>query len=182
MKPQAPQRYFSGRLQPHAYFLSLFSVAVVVFVPSLCCVVVLSLEWPVDGFWVDVLLLFCPSGFSVVVVLELVWAKPAPLRAKLSPMANAAIVVFERMVFLLFKLDTTQDDQRWAVAAPTPAPPRPPTIAPVPAPRPVAEPIAAPPPAPSNPPVAARVPILWPHAVNDSTRAKAIAVFKRSSF
>jgi hypothetical protein len=68
----------------------------------LCCVVVLSLEWPVDGFWVDVLLLFCPSGFSVVVVLELVWAKPAPPRARLSPMANAAIVVFERMVFLLF--------------------------------------------------------------------------------
>ncbi len=54
------------------YLWSLFSVAVVVFVPSLCCVVVLSLEWPVEGFWVDVLLLFCPSGFSVVVVLELV--------------------------------------------------------------------------------------------------------------
>jgi hypothetical protein len=78
---------------------------VVVFVPSLCCVVVLLLDCPVEGFEVQVLLLdspfdgsdiivlllFCPSGFSVVVVLKLVWANPALPRAKLSPMAAAAI-------------------------------------------------------------------------------------------
>jgi hypothetical protein len=36
-----------------------------------------------------VVLLFCPSGFSVVVVLELLWANPALPSAKLSPMAAA---------------------------------------------------------------------------------------------
>ena len=65
---------------------------------------------------------------------------------------------------------------RCAVAAPTPAPPKPPKMAPVPAPRPVTEPRAAPPPAPSRPPVAARVPMLCPHAVNDSVRAVAISI------
>jgi hypothetical protein len=101
-KAQAPGH---GRLTAHSdYLLSLFSVLVVVFVPSPCCVVVLSLDWPVDGFRADVLLLFCPSGFSVVVVLEVVWANPAPPKAKLSPMAIAAIIVFERMVFLLLSV------------------------------------------------------------------------------
>jgi hypothetical protein len=88
---------------------------VVVFVPSLCCVVVLLLDCPVEGFDVElllldipfdgsdmiVLLLFCPSGFSVVVVLELVWANPALPRTKLSPMTAVAILDFESMVFLL---------------------------------------------------------------------------------
>jgi hypothetical protein len=37
-------------------------------------------------------LLFCPSGFSVVVVLELLWANPAPPSARLSPMAIATVL------------------------------------------------------------------------------------------
>jgi hypothetical protein len=84
-------------------YLSFFSVLLVVFVPSVCWVVVLSLERPDDGSLVDVLLLFCPSGFSVVVVLEVVWANPAPPKAKPSPMAKAAIVIFERIAFLLLR-------------------------------------------------------------------------------
>jgi hypothetical protein len=62
------------------------SVFVVVFVPSLCWVVELLLDCPVDGLDAEfvvlvwpfagsvavVLLFFWPSGFSVVVVLELV--------------------------------------------------------------------------------------------------------------
>jgi hypothetical protein len=95
--------------------LPFFSVLVVVFVPSLCWIVVLLLDcpvaglevavllldWPSDGFAVDVLLVFCPSGFSVVVVLELVWANPAVLRARPNPMATAHIFDAEFMVFLL---------------------------------------------------------------------------------
>jgi hypothetical protein len=53
-----------------------------------------------DGSLVFVVLLFCPSGFSVVVVLELLWANPAPLSARLSPMAIAAILDVDLMVFL----------------------------------------------------------------------------------
>jgi hypothetical protein len=57
---------------------------VVVFVPSLCCVVELLLDCPLgfeaavvlvaplDGSLVFVVLLFSPVGFSVVVVFELV--------------------------------------------------------------------------------------------------------------
>jgi hypothetical protein len=102
--------------------LSLFSALAVVFVPSLCCVVVLSLDLPSEGLWVDVVfvpslccavvlspgeglwvdVVFCPAGFSAVVVLELVWAKPTPPKARLSPMAIAEIVAFEPMVFLLY--------------------------------------------------------------------------------
>jgi hypothetical protein len=85
---------------------------VVVFVPSLCCVVELVLDWPFafeaevvdvcfEGSLVFVVLLFCPSGFSVVVVLEVLWANPAPLNATPSARAIAVTTVFDFMVFLL---------------------------------------------------------------------------------
>jgi len=56
------------------------SVLLVVFVPSLCCVVELVLDWPpglcdvvvlvcLDGSDEFVVLLFWPFGFSVVVVV-----------------------------------------------------------------------------------------------------------------
>jgi hypothetical protein len=86
---------------------------VVVFVPSLCWVVELVLACPFgfdaevvlvcfDGSLVFVVLLFCPSGFSVVVVLEVLWAKPAPLNARLSPIAIAATLDVGLMVFLRY--------------------------------------------------------------------------------
>jgi hypothetical protein len=80
----------------------------VVFVPSLCWVVDVVLDCPsgfaadvvlvcFDGSLVFVVLLFWPSGFSVVVVVELDWAN-APLPSpRLSPIAMAAIVNVERI-------------------------------------------------------------------------------------
>lgn len=93
------------------YILSFLSVLVVVFVPSLCCVVELVLDCPVAGFEAEVLvvacplaglvvvvvLLFCPSGFSVVVVLEPVCARTAPPMARLNPMATATVLDVERI-------------------------------------------------------------------------------------
>jgi hypothetical protein len=55
-----------------------------------------------DGSLVFVVLLFCPSGFSVVVVLEVLCAKPAPPSARLSPIASAAILDIGLMVFLRY--------------------------------------------------------------------------------
>jgi hypothetical protein len=84
---------------------------VVVFVPSLCWVVEVVLDCPLgfeadvvlvcfDGSLLLVVLLFWPSGFSVVVVLEVDWAKAAPPSARLSPIAIAVILDTDLMVFL----------------------------------------------------------------------------------
>ena len=74
---------------------------VVVFVPSLCWVVVLLLDCPVwgfdvaalsvvlDGSTVVVRLSFCPVGCSVVVVFEFVWANAGP-RTTMHPKAASA--------------------------------------------------------------------------------------------
>jgi hypothetical protein len=89
---------------------------VVVFVPSLCWVVELVLDCPpafeadvvlvcFDGSLLLVVLLFWPSGFSVVVVLEVDWAKAAPPSARLSPIAIAAILDVGLMVFLRLCFD-----------------------------------------------------------------------------
>jgi hypothetical protein len=72
------------------------SVFVVVFVPSLCWVDDVVLDCPpgldavivlvcFDGSLVFVVLFFSPVGFSVVVVLELDWAKPVLPTARLNP-------------------------------------------------------------------------------------------------
>ena len=75
---------------------------VVVFVPSLCWVVVLLLDCPVwgfdvaalsvvlDGSTVVVRLSFCPVGCSVVVVFEFVWANAGP-RTTMHPKAASAV-------------------------------------------------------------------------------------------
>jgi hypothetical protein len=86
---------------------------VVVFVPSLCSVVELVLDFPLgsdalvvlvcfDGSLEVVVLFFWPSGFSVVVVLEADWANAAPPTAKLKPRAAAANFDLESMFFLLW--------------------------------------------------------------------------------
>ncbi|MGE4048238.1 MAG: hypothetical protein AB7F35_25495 [Acetobacteraceae bacterium] len=83
-----------------------FVSVLVVFVPSLCWVVVLLAVSPVFGFadavlWVrspvaelvlDELVAFCPSGRSVVVVLDDVWASTGPLKARRKPIVTAAIL------------------------------------------------------------------------------------------
>jgi hypothetical protein len=89
------------------------SVLVVVFVPSLCWVVELVLDFPLgsdavvvlvcfDGSLEFVVLLFWPSGFSVVVVLEADWANAAPPSARLKPRAMAASFDLESMIFSSF--------------------------------------------------------------------------------
>jgi hypothetical protein len=96
-----------------AYFV--FSVAVVVRDPSLCCVVVLLLDSPVDGLlivelWLDAplegfavvaLVLFCPSGFSVVVELDVVCANAPAESATVKPRTAAVILNVGFMDFLL---------------------------------------------------------------------------------
>jgi hypothetical protein len=82
----------------------------VVFVPSLCCVVDVVLDFPLGSVAEDVLVLFDgslvfvvlvvgPPGFSVVVVLELDWANAAPLRARQTPSTPAASFDDERIDF-----------------------------------------------------------------------------------
>ena len=55
-----------------------------------------------DGSLVFVVVLFCPPGFSVVVVLEVLWANPAVPSAKLNPKAATANFEICFMVFLRF--------------------------------------------------------------------------------
>jgi hypothetical protein len=80
------------------------------FVPSLCCVVELVLDCPLgfcvvvvlvcfDGSLECVELLFWPSGFSVVVEVDVDWAMAVPPNARLKPSAAAASFDFESMVF-----------------------------------------------------------------------------------
>jgi hypothetical protein len=88
------------------------SVLVVDLVPSLCWVVELVLDCPLgvcvvvvlvcfDGSLDCVELLFWPSGFSVVVVVDADWAMAVPPNARLSPSAAAASCDRENMLFLL---------------------------------------------------------------------------------
>lgn len=86
-------------------FYCFFSVAVVVREPSPCCVVVLLRDSPVAGFvmellWLDApddglddvtVVLFCPSGFSVVDELVVVCANAPAESARHSP--NPAITI-----------------------------------------------------------------------------------------
>jgi hypothetical protein len=51
-----------------------------------------------DGSLEYVVLLFCPSGFSVVVVVELDWAKADAPSDRLNPMAIAIILDVNLMV------------------------------------------------------------------------------------
>jgi hypothetical protein len=97
----APQRAPQDCInyQTHCFWVE----EVVVFVPSLCWVVVLLLDCPVwgfdvaalsvvlDGSTVVVRLSFCPVGCSVVVVFELVWANAGP-RTTMHPKAASAAI------------------------------------------------------------------------------------------
>jgi hypothetical protein len=86
---------------------------VVDLVPSLCWVVELVLDCP-PGFCVVVVLvcfdgsldcvelLFWPSGFSVVVVVDIDWAMAVPPKARLNPSTAAASCDLESMLFLLY--------------------------------------------------------------------------------
>ena len=97
--PGVPSRAPQERInyQTHCFWVE----EVVVFVPSLCWVVVLLLDCPVwgfdiaalsvvlDGSTVVVRLSFCPVGCSVVVVFEFVWANAGP-RTTMHPKAASA--------------------------------------------------------------------------------------------